>query len=474
MNDPAVKSPCPNQTRIQAEAGGLHEPSLSDGFEHLLRLDPDASLQRFRDACSLLDQLLAAPRTASSRQEAEVSPQDARPKYSQVSPPGPAAPVSILESSAAKPVARADRLPTEAAKQPNVKPKPKSADTRPAISAEKAKKSEIHTAQPFRFQAISEIGKRIEERLEVLRQRILPQVVTLSVAPNMVDSFALIQRYCDAFNACFARQIGNVHAAVEEIEKLGLDKPHPEPLFKTKQEQSLCLLDSLANGLHTIETMASDSSAYACDSSLSAEIRERMKSSEGMIHEIRRDLHVARRLIATASRVTEVPLSKKAVPDRPSAGITGKSEIGQPVYPHVGSQLLSSCEAGLKKRAEEVLNGIDSDEKRKRVLGDVLSNFIQSVIQSYGEIRDAVYQERRNGLSLTDMQKERVRYMAEELAIEMDASHLISFSRTFCAIPKSEQKYLTRLLDGSMFDREFKEVRKAFAAELLKEIEVAA
>lgn len=112
------------------------------------------------------------------------------------------------------------------------------------------------------------------------------------------------------------------------------------------------------------------------------------------------------------------------------------------------------------------------NDTRRRLYTEVLVDFIQNEMESYSEVRNAIYQARMNGSTLSDTQKERLRYRAEEMAQDRDVSLLLCFNSAFCALSQADQDMLGRILNRSRFDIEFKKIRKAFAAGLLREVEL--
>lgn len=136
------------------------------------------------------------------------------------------------------------------------------------------------------------------------------------------------------------------------------------------------------------------------------------------------------------------------------------------------SEDLCPDQARLVRFAEWHMELWVKDDTKRRLYTDVLRDFIQHETESYSEVRKAIYQARMDGSALSDMQRESFRYRAEEMAQEIGVSLLICFNSRFCALSQADQGMLGRMLNTSRFDAEFKKMRKAFAAGLLREVEV--
>jgi hypothetical protein len=321
--------------------------------------------------------------------------------------------------------------------------------------------------------ALQDIDKRIQEKLGSLRDRIIPETITIRIDdPKSAQLIRQLQRYSEGFNAGFAGQISKVHEALDTIGKLGLDQPQQGIVFKKKQEQALGLIDALSFGQSDLEKMAKEIKVPRGDK-LPDSMKEAMAHSNDILEGIKSDLDEARRLIATARRINPTAKAEQDVVAQQSAEPKVELRTGSvAAMPRLGKELTIEPQK-LEMISHAMVDAAFSDRDLKTWYKMVMSEFLKSQVKTYSDIRREIYAARTDGEGLNELQKIKLGYLTSELARERKPSDLLQLDYSKLSIPGVAEIDPTfkKIVDDSEFGDQFKKMRSEFAAALRKEIE---
>jgi hypothetical protein len=115
-----------------------------------------------------------------------------------------------------------------------------------------------------------------------------------------------------------------------------------------------------------------------------------------------------------------------------------------------------------------MVEGIISDADLKESYRQVMSDFVTSYVRNFSNIRKEIYQSRIDGSEMNDLQKERLRFLAEVLGTETKVSDLYKLSSS--RREQLDESFLS-VMDSSPFQKALNEMKSEFAAALTKELD---
>ena len=341
----------------------------------------------------------------------------------------------------------------------------------PAATTDK-KKQAIET-KTLEIAALQEIERRVQEKLEALRDRIIPETVTVRLDdPKAAQLVRQLQRYGEGFNAGFVAQVSKVHDAFEAVGKMGLDQPQHGIVFKRRQEEALALVDSLTFGHDELNKMAKDITVPR-GNKLPDSMKEAMNNASDILEGIKSDLDEARRLIATARRVNPNP---KAEQDGASpSGTEPKVEVktGSVARIPVLGKELTIDPRKLELMGHAMVDANISDKDLNGWYKMVMSEFVKSYVGTFSKTRKEIYESRMDGSNMNEMQKQKFTFLAEELGQPVQVSDLVQLDYSKFSSPYTEEldSRFRRVIDGSKFQKALNEMKAQFASALTKELE---
>jgi len=103
----------------------------------------------------------------------------------------------------------------------------------------------------------------------------------------------------------------------------------------------------------------------------------------------------------------------------------------------------------------------------------VMSEFVKSHAGTFTKIRKEIYESRMDGSDMNEMQKEKFRFLAEELGQPVQVSDLVQLDYSKFSLPFTEEldSRFRRVIDGSRFQKALNEMKAQFSSALMKEIE---
>ena len=103
----------------------------------------------------------------------------------------------------------------------------------------------------------------------------------------------------------------------------------------------------------------------------------------------------------------------------------------------------------------------------------VMSEFVKSYVGTFSNIRTEIYKSRMDGSNVNEMQKEKFRFLAEELGQPVQVSDLVQLDYSKFSLPYTEEldSRFRRVIDGSKFQKALNEMKGQFATALTKELE---
>ena len=317
--------------------------------------------------------------------------------------------------------------------------------------------------------ALQEIEKRIQDKLEALRGRIVPETITVRLDdPKSAQTLRQLQRYGEGFNAGLAGQIGKVHQALETIGILGIDQPQQGIVFKKRQEQALALIDSLSFGQDELEKMVSDIKVPR-GNKLPDSMKDAMSKSSDLLEGIKSDLEEARRLVANARRNN--PVVKAEHDNTAQEGV--RSQAGSvATMPRLGKDLTIDPRK-LEAMGHAMVDANISDKDLNSWYKMVMSEFVKSHVGTFSKIRKEIYESRLDGSNMNEMQKEKFRFLADELGQEVNVSDLVQLDYSKFSLSSTEEldSRFRRVIDGSKFQKALNQMKTEFAAALVKELD---
>jgi hypothetical protein len=330
----------------------------------------------------------------------------------------------------------------------------KPVDKKPALE------SQVLTAQ-----ALKEIEARIQKKLERLQKRIVPETVTIRLDdPNGAKNLLALQDYGKRFGTAFAEQATKVTEALKEVAQIGLDQPHQAIAFKRKREQALALVDTLSFSERKLEAAVSQGT----DTKLPNSMREAMSNASDIFNSIKSDIEEVRRLIKTARRI--IPTATAEHNSTSPSGTEPKVEVktgSVASMPRLGKDLTIDPRK-LVAMGHAMVEGIISDADLKESYRQVMSDFVTSYVRNFSNIRKEIYQSRIDGSEMNDLQKERLRFLAEVLGTETKVSDLYKLSSS--RREQLDESFLS-VMDSSPFQKALNEMKSEFAAALTKELD---
>ena len=349
--------------------------------------------------------------------------------------------------------------------------------TSPAESAEPSpevgKKERIVETKTLDTAALQEIEKRIQEKLEALRGRIVPETITVRLDdPKSAQAVRQMQRYGEGFNAGFATQVNKVHEAIDAIGKLGLDQPQQAIVFKRRQEEALGLVDSLSFGQSELQQMATHIKVPR-GNKLPDSMKESMAKSTDILEGIKSDLEEARRLIAAARRINPAAKAEQDTAAHPSDGPKVDVQTGSvATMPRLGKDLTIDPRK-LEMMGHAMVDANISDKDLNAWYKMVMSEFVKSYVGTFSKVRKEIYEARMDGSNMTEMQKEKFKFLADELGTEVKVSDLVQLDYSKFSLPYTEEldTRFRRVIDGSKFQKALNQMKAEFATALTKEIE---
>ncbi len=321
--------------------------------------------------------------------------------------------------------------------------------------------------------ALQEIEKRIQEKLDALRGRIIPETITVRLDdPKSAQAVRQMQRYGEGFNAGFAAQASKVQDALQAVGNLGLDTPQQAIVFKRRQEEALALVDSLSFGHDELNKMAEDIKVPR-GSKLPDSMREAMANSSDLLEGIKNDLDEARRLIATARRIN--PAAKAEQEGSSASGADPKVEVktgSVASMPRLGQDLTIDPRK-LELMGHAMVDANISDKDLNGWYKMVMSEFVKSYVGTFSKVRKEIYEARMDGSNMTEMQKEKFKFLADELGTEVKVSDLVQLDYSKFSLPFTEDldSRFRRVIDGSKFQKALNQMKSEFATALTKEID---
>jgi len=317
--------------------------------------------------------------------------------------------------------------------------------------------------------ALQEIEKRIQSKLEGLRDRVIPETMTVRIDdPKSAHAIRQLQRYSEGFSAGIADQISKVHGAVNAVGELGLDQPQQGIVFRKRQEQALALIDSLAFGQGELEKMVSDIKVPR-GNKLPDSMKDAMSKSSDLLEGIKSDLEEARRLVANARRNN--PVVKAEHDNTAQEGV--RSQAGSvATMPRLGKDLTIDPRK-LEAMGHAMVDAKISDKDLNSWYKMVMSEFVKSHVGTFSKIRKEIYESRMDGSNINEMQKEKFRFLADELGQEVNVSDLVQLDYSKFSLSSTEEldSRFRRVIDGSKFQKALNQMKTEFAAALVKELD---
>ena len=405
---------------------------------------------------------LQGPTTETPVVEAEVIETPHTPKHEET-PRGAAAPIIDVEVIEA-PVTQ------EATPATHTSPSPGEATT-PSVAADKKERS-VET-KTLDTAALQEIERRVQEKLEALRGRIIPETITVRLDdPKSAQAVRQMQRYGEGLNAGFAAQASKVQEALQAVGNLGLDQPQQAIVFKRRQEEALALVDSLSFGHDELNKMANDIKVPR-GNKLPDSMKEAMANSSDILEGIKNDLDEARRLIANARRIN--PATKAEQDGASPSGTEPKVEVktgSVASMPRLGKDLTIDPRK-LELMGHAMVDANISDKDLNAWYKMVMSEFVKSYVGTFSKVRKEIYEARMDGSNMTEMQKEKFKFLADELGTEVKVSDLVQLDYSKFSLPYTEEldTRFRRVIDGSKFQKALNQMKAEFATALTKEIE---
>jgi hypothetical protein len=341
----------------------------------------------------------------------------------------------------------------------------------PAATADK--KARVVETKTLDTGALQEIEKRIQEKLDALRGRIIPETITVRLDdPKSAQAVRQMQRYGEGFNAGFAAQASKVQDALQAVGNLGLDTPQQAIVFKRRQEEALAIVDSLSFGHDELNKMAQDIKVRG-RSKLPDSMKEAMAKSSDLLEGIKNDLDEARRLIATARRIN--PAAKAEQEGSSASGADPKVEVktgSVARLPRLGKDLTIDP-LKLELMGHAMVDANISDNDLNGWYKMVMSEFVKSYVGTFSKVRKEIYEARMDGSNMTKMQKEKFKFLADELGTEVKVSDLVQLDYSKFSLPFTENldTRFRRVIDGSKFQKALNQMKAEFATALTKEIE---
>jgi hypothetical protein len=309
--------------------------------------------------------------------------------------------------------------------------------------------------------ALQEIEKRIQKNLETLRGRIVPETITVRVDDEKaLETVAQIQRYGAGFNTGFDVQIKKVNDAFEAIGKIDLVKPQSAIEFRKGQAKALEKIDALSFGKDNVEAIAKNVDGGL--EKLPHSMREAITKSDDILEQIKNDLGEARRLIETARRAKLQSTESK-----------GEVQTGSVAkMPRLGNDLTIDPRK-LELMGHAMVDANISDKDLNGWYKMVMSEFVKSYVGTFSKVRKEIYEARMDGSNMTEMQKEKFKFLADELGTEVKVSDLVQLDYSKFSLPFTEDldSRFRRVIDGSKFQKALNQMKAEFAAALTKEIE---
>ena len=366
---------------------------------------------------------------------------------------GPTGDSPVVESEIVEtPPAPTQETPSRAADAPIIDIEAEVIEA-PAATTDK-KKQAIET-KTLEIAALQEIERRVQEKLETLRGRIVPETITVRFDDKeALETVAQIQRYGAGFSTGFDAQIKKVNDAFEAIGKIDLVKPQSAIEFKKGQGKALEKIDALSFGKDNVEAIAKNVDGGL--EKLPHSMREAITKSDDILEQIKNDLGEARRLIGTARRANLQSTESK-----------GEVKTGL-VAEMPKLKDLTTDPRKLVAMGHAMVDGVISDKDLKESYRQVMSDFVRSYVTNFSNIRKEIYQPRMDGKEMNELQKERLRYLAEVLGTETKVSDLYKLSSSREA--ELDESFM-RFMDNSPFQKALNKMKSEFATALTKELD---
>jgi hypothetical protein len=317
--------------------------------------------------------------------------------------------------------------------------------------------------------ALQEVGARIQAKLEALRARIVPDVVSVRLDdPKGAQVVRQQQRYGEGFNAGFAAQANKVQEALDAISKVGLDQPHQAGVFQRKQEHALGLVDSLSFGQGDVTKIA-DGIKVPRGNKLPVSMKDAMANATDILQGIESDLAEARRLVASARRASPTAENKEGN-ESPSSDARKTGSVAS--MPRLGRDLTVNPRK-LEMMGHAMVDANISDKDLNAWYKMVMSEFVKSYVGTFANVRKEIYAARMDGSALNELQKEKFQYLAGELGAKVKVSDLVQIDYSKFSIPYTDEldSRFRRVMDGSVFQETLNAMKSQFATALKKEIE---
>jgi hypothetical protein len=364
-----------------------------------------------------------------------------------------------------------------AAGTPAVIPDPVASQTpapeSPSPSPNVVPKERVLETKTLDTSALQEIDKRIQEKLETLRGRIIPETITVRIDdPKSAQLVRQLQRYGEGFNSGLTGQINKVHEALDTIGKLGLDQPQQGIVFKKKQQQALNMIDSLSFEQGDLEKLAKDIKVPR-GNKLPESMQEAMRDSTDILEGIKSDLEEARRLVASARRINPAAHAEKDTTAQRSNEPNVDVKTGSvATMPRLGKELTIDPQK-LEAMGHAMVDANIRDKDLNTWYKMVMTEFVKSYVGTFSDIRKEIYQSRMDGSNLNEMQKHKFRFLADELGQEVKVSDLVQLDYSKFSLPFTEEldSRFRRVIDGSKFHKALNQMKTEFAAALTKEID---
>ncbi len=384
---------------------------------------------------------------------------------------GPTGDSPVVEGEIVEtPPASTQETPARAADAPIIDIEAEVIETPAATADKKERAVETKTLDTA---ALQEIERRIQEKLEALRDRIIPETVTVRLDdPKSAQAVRQMQRYGEGFNTGFATQASKVQEALENIGKMGFDQPQQAIVFKRRQEEALALVDSLTFGHDELNNMAKDIKVPR-GNKLPDSMKEAMEKSSDILEGIKNDLDEARRLIATARRVN--PATKAEQDGASPSGAEPKVEVktgSVASIPRLGKELTIDPRK-LELMGHAMVDANISDKDLNSWYKMVMSEFVKSYVGTFSKTRKEIYESRMDGSNMNEMQKQKFTFLAEELGQPVQVSDLVQLDYSKFSSPYTEEldSRFRRVIDGSKFQKALNEMKAQFGSALTKELE---
>jgi hypothetical protein len=420
----------------------------------------------------------AAAPEASTPQEARHTPDTpTTPEKSHDSvlsealqPNAPSTEVQLIDAEVVQSDSAPRKTPTTARKRAVIDAEVVESASAPQKAATTAQKGAVAVeTKTLDTAALQEIEKRIQSKLEGLRDRVIPETMTVRIDdPKSAHAIRQLQRYSEGFSAGIADQISKVHGAVNAVGELGLDQPQQGIVFKNRQEQALQLIDSLSFGQGELEKMVSDIKVPR-GNKLPDSMKDAMSKSSDLLEGIKSDLEEARRLVANARRNN--PVMKAEHDNTAQEGI--RSQAGSvATMPRLGKDLTIDPRK-LEAMGHAMVDANISDKDLNSWYKMVMSEFVKSHVGTFSKIRKEIYESRMDGSNMNEMQKEKFRFLADELGQEVNVSDLVQLDYSKFSLSSTEEldSRFRRVIDGSKFQKALNQMKTEFAAALVKELD---